>query len=40
MATIGTTNVTLMDIARRLDPQGKIDKIVEIHIGGYPVETY
>jgi len=30
MATIGTTNVTLMDIARRLDPQGKIDKIVEI----------
>lgn len=29
MAAIGT-NVTLQDIARRLDPNGKIDKIVEI----------
>ena len=30
MATIGGTNVTLMDTARRLDPNGKIDKVVEI----------
>ena len=29
MSTIGT-NVTLMDVARRLDPNGKVDKIVEI----------
>lgn len=30
MATIGNTNPTLADLAKRLDPNGKVDKIVEI----------
>lgn len=30
MATIGTANPTLADVAKRLDPGGKIDKIVEL----------
>jgi hypothetical protein len=30
MSTLGTSNPTLLDVAKRLDPQGKIDKIVEI----------
>jgi len=30
MATLSITNPTLMDVAKRLDPNGKIDKIVEI----------
>jgi len=30
MATIGNTNPTLADIAKRLDPDGKIDTIVEM----------
>ena len=30
MATLATTHPTLLDLAKRMDPQGKIDKIVEI----------
>ena len=30
MATLGTGNPTLADVAKRLDPQGKIDVLVEI----------
>lgn len=30
MATLTATNPTLMDVARRLDPNGKVDKIVEM----------
>jgi len=30
MATIGTGNPTIQDVAKRLDPDGKIDKIVEL----------
>lgn len=30
MATLATTHPTLMDLAKRLDPDGKIDKIAEI----------
>ena len=30
MATLATTNPTLADVAKRLDPSGNIDKIVEI----------
>jgi len=30
MATLATTNPTLLDVAKRLDPDGNIDKIVEI----------
>ena len=30
MATVGTRNLTLADVARRLDPNGKVDKIVEL----------
>lgn len=30
MATLSTTNPTLLDLAKRLDPNGNIDKIVEI----------
>ena len=30
MATVGTRNLTLGDVAKRLDPKGKVDKIVEL----------
>lgn len=30
MATLSTTNPTLADVAKRIDPNGKIDKIVEL----------
>lgn len=30
MATLATTNPTLADVAKRLDPNGQVDKIVEI----------
>ena len=30
MATLSTIHPTLMDVAKRLDPDGKIDTIVEI----------
>jgi hypothetical protein len=30
MATLNTTNPTLADVAKRLDPNGQVDKIVEI----------
>jgi hypothetical protein len=30
MATLAVTNPTLLDVTRRLDPQGKIDKIAEL----------
>jgi len=30
MATVGASNPTIADVAKRLDPDGKIDKIVEI----------
>lgn len=30
MATLGTRNLTMMDIAKRMDPAGKVDTIVEI----------
>ena len=30
MAALATTNPTLADVARRMDPDGKIDTIVEI----------
>lgn len=30
MATVGDSNPTIQDVAKRLDPDGKIDKIVEI----------
>ena len=30
MATVGTKNLTLTDVSRRLDPKGKVDKVVEL----------
>ena len=30
MATLSTIHPTLMDVAKRLDPDGKVDTIVEI----------
>ncbi|MCK5602584.1 hypothetical protein KAR91_11960 [Candidatus Pacearchaeota archaeon] len=30
MATVGTRNLTLADVSRRKDPNGKIDKVVEL----------
>ena len=30
MATVGTRNLTLADVSRRLDPKGKVDKVVEL----------
>ncbi|MGE4471078.1 MAG: major capsid protein [Desulfovibrio sp.] len=30
MATVGDMNLTLADVSRRLDPEGKVDKVVEL----------
>jgi hypothetical protein len=30
MSTVGTRNLTLADLSRRLDPNGKVDKVVEL----------
>lgn len=37
MATLATTNPTLLDVAKRLDPNGKIDSIVELMAAQNPV---
>ena len=37
MATLATTNPTLLDVSKRLDPNGKIDSIVELMAGQNPI---
>lgn len=37
MVTLATTHPTLLDVAKRLDPNGKIDKIVELMSAQNPV---
>ena len=37
MATLSTTNPTLLDVAKRLDPNGKIDTIIELMAAQNPV---
>jgi hypothetical protein len=37
MATLSTTNPTLLDVSKRLDPNGKIDSIVELLAATNPV---
>ena len=37
MATLATTNPTLLDVSKRLDPNGKIDSIVELMAAQNPI---